>query len=60
MSMYEPKGCWHWGNFVKDGRICETGKSIVCLNQEFKEEEKEETMKSREGEEEEKCLKHTL
>lgn len=59
--MYEPKGCWHWGNFVKDGKVCETGKSIVCLNQEFK-EEKEEAMKSREGEEEEeeKCLKHTV
>jgi hypothetical protein len=49
-------------NFVKDGRICETGNSIVCLNQEFKEEEKEKAMKSREGEEEEeeKCLKRTV
>jgi len=49
-------------NFVKDGRVCETGKSIVCLNQEFKEEEKEEAMKSKEGEEEEeeKYLKQTV
>jgi hypothetical protein len=49
-------------NFVKDGRVCETEKSIVCLNQEFKEMEKEEAMKSKEGEEEEeeKCLKHSL
>lgn len=48
-------------NFVKGGRICETRKSVACLNQEFK-EEKEEAMKSREGEEEEeeKCLKHTV
>ena len=34
-------------NFVKDGRVSETGKGTVCLYQEFKEEEEE-------------CLKHTF